>query len=152
MDFTISKDYTMAKAKADVKAEAVRIIFDALVKEYGEENVAMVRTGGASKTNEIAAIVGTADVKGEKVPVCITVNPSAKDFIDRKTDKKTFTAFDFYEAKAEYMTYTSEKAEKDAEKAAAKAKKIEKDTAAREKAREKAKETANSSSNTLLDF
>lgn len=131
--FNVTKDYTANKIKTDVKAEAMDVIFAALVAQYGEDNVAWVRTGSSSKTNEIAAVIGTAEVDGAEVPVCFTVNASAKDFVDRKTDKKTFQAFDFSAAKAEYEDYVTEKADKDAAKAKAKADKIARDTARRAK-------------------
>lgn len=135
----ITKDYTVTKAKADAKTDIMSVIFSAVTDIYGEDNVAMVRTGGTSKTNEIGVVIGTASVDGEDVPVCVTINASAKDFIERKTKSKTFAAFDFAAAKEEYEDYIQEKADKDAEKAAAKQKKIAADKAKRE---EKADETA----------
>lgn len=135
----ITKDYTVTKAKADAKTDIMSVIFSAVTDIYGEDNVAMVRTGGTSKTNEIGVVIGTASVDGEDVPICVTINASAKDFIERKTKSKTFAAFDFAAAKEEYEDYIQEKADKDAEKAAAKQKKIAADKAKRE---EKADETA----------
>lgn len=135
----ITKDYTVTKAKADAKTDVMSVIFSAMTDIYGEDNVAMVRTGGTSKTNEIGVVIGTASVDGEDVPVCVTINASAKDFTERKTKSRTFSAFDFAAAKEEYEDYVQEKADKDAEKAAAKQKKIEADKAKRE---EKADETA----------
>lgn len=135
----ITKDYTVTKAKADAKTDIMSVIFSAVTDIYGEDNVAMVRTGGTSKTNEIGVVIGTASVDGEDVPVCVTINASAKDFVERKTKSKTFAAFDFAAAKEEYEDYIQEKADKDAEKAAAKQKKIAADKAKRE---EKADESA----------
>ena len=135
----ITKDYTVTKAKADAKTDIMSVIFSAVTDIYGEDNVAMVRTGGTSKTNEIGVVIGTASVDGEDVPVCVTINASAKDFVERKTKSKTFAAFDFAAAKEEYEDYIQEKTDKDAEKAAAKQKKIAADKAKRE---EKADETA----------
>lgn len=128
----ITKDYTVTKAKADAKTDIMSVIFSAVTDIYGEDNVAMVRTGGTSKTNEIGVVIGTASVDGEDVPVCVTINASAKDFVERKTKSKTFAAFDFTAAKEEYEDYIQEKADKDAEKAAAKQKKIAADKAKRE--------------------
>ncbi len=135
----ITKDYTVTKAKADAKTDIMSVIFSAVTDIYGEDNVAMVRTGGTSKTNEIGVVIGTASVDGEDVPVCVTINASAKDFVERKTKSKTFATFDFAAAKEEYEDYIQEKADKDAEKAAAKQKKIAADKAKRE---EKADEPA----------
>ena len=125
--FEITKDYTITKLKTDVKAEAMQTLFDALVGVYGEENVSWIRTGGQSKTNEIGVICGMADADGVEVPVCFTVNASAKDPISRKTNKRTYEAFDFYEAKEAYVNYLTEKEEKAVLAAKAKADKIAND-------------------------
>lgn len=125
--FEITKDYTVTKLKTDVKAEAMQTLFDALVSIYGEDNVSWIRTGGQSKTNEIGVICGMAESDGEEIPVCFTVNASAKDPISRRTNKKTFEAFNFYEAKEAYVNYLAEKEEKAVLAAKAKADKIAKD-------------------------
>lgn len=131
--FTITKDYTPAKAKTEIKAEAMQVIMDALIATYGEDSVSWVRIGnGDSKSNEIAVIAGTVEVEGQEVPACFTVNASAKDFVDRKTNKKTFEAFNFAKAKADYEAYVAEKAEKEADKAAKKEKRIAEDKKKRE--------------------
>ena len=131
MATVITKENTITKVKADKKAEVIEKITAFLVGEYGEDAVAMVRTGNTSKTNEIAVIIDTAEVEGETNPIVVTINPTVKEFANRKTDKKTYTAFDFAAAKAEYETYVAEKATKDAEKAKAKAEKVAKDEAKR---------------------
>lgn len=131
MATVITKENTITKVKADKKTEVIEKITAFLAGEYGEDAVAMVRTGNTSKTNEIAVIVDTAEVEGETNPIVVTINPTVKEFANRKTDKKTYTAFDFAAAKAEYETYVAEKATKDAEKAKAKAEKIAKDEAKR---------------------
>ena len=137
MATVITKENTITKVKADKKTEVIEKITAFLAGEYGEDAVAMVRTGNTSKTNEIAVIVDTAEVEGETNPIVVTINPTVKEFANRKTDKKTYTAFDFAAAKAEYETYVAEKATKDAEKAKAKTEKIAKDEAKR-KEKEKA--------------
>ena len=131
MATVITKENTITKVKADKKTEVIEKITGFLAGEYGEDAVAMVRTGNTSKTNEIAVIVDTAEVEGETNPIVVTINPTVKEFANRKTDKKTYTAFDFAAAKAEYETYVADKATKDAEKAKAKAEKIAKDEAKR---------------------
>ena len=131
MATVITKDNTITKVKADKKAEVTEKIMAYLAGEYGEDAVAIVRTGNTSKTNEIAVIVDTAEVEGETNPIVVTINPTVKEFANRKTDKKTYTAFDFTAAKDEYETYVADKATKDAEKAKAKAEKIAKDEAKR---------------------
>lgn len=130
MNFEITKDYTVTKMKNDVKATAIEVIMEALAQHF--DNVGMVRTGASSKTNEIGVIAGEALINGETVPVCFTVNASVKDPVERKTDKKTFPAFDFYKAKAEYEKYAEDKAIKEAEAAEKKAKRIEEDKKKRE--------------------
>lgn len=131
MATVITKENTITKVKADKKTEVIEKITAFLAGEYGEDAVAMVRTGNTSKTNEIAVIVDTAEVEGETNPIVVTINPTVKEFANRKTDKKTYTAFDFAAAKAEYEAYVTEKVTKDAEKAKAKAEKIAKDEAKR---------------------
>ena len=69
---------------------------------------------------KIGFIVDTAEVEGETNPIVVTLNPTVKEFANRKTDKKQYVAFDFAGAKAEYETYVADKATKDAEKAKAK--------------------------------
>ena len=92
----------------------------------------MVRVGNStSKSNEIGVRLGTVTEGSETYDICATINATAKEFVDRKTSKKTYTAFDFDAARQEYEDYLDDKA---SEKAAAKAKKIEKDTAARKSA------------------
>lgn len=131
MATVITKDNTITKVKADKKAEVTEKVMAFLAEEYGADAVAIVRTGNTSKTNEIAVIVDEAEVEGETNPIVVTINPTVKEFANRKTDKKQYTAFDFTAAKAEYETYVADKATKDAEKAKAKAEKIAKDEAKR---------------------
>jgi hypothetical protein len=55
----ITKDFGTGKANAQAKAELTELIMNALVAEFGEENVAMIRTGGTSQVNEIGVRMGT---------------------------------------------------------------------------------------------
>ena len=130
-DFTISKDMTAKGAKDATKAEVYNeVIWNALVAAYGEDNVRWVRTGSAtSPKNEIAVRAKTVDVgDGFETAVCVTVSAAAKDFSERKTDKKgTIPAFDFDAAAQRYDDYLIEKETKAADKAAAKEKKIASD-------------------------
>ena len=134
----ITKENTVTKVKADKKAEVTEKIMAFLIGEYGEDAVAMIRTGNTSKTNEIGFIVDTAVVEGETNPIVVTRNPTGKELAERKTDKKQYVAFDFAGAKAEYETYVADKATKDAEKAKAKAEKVAKDEAKRKEKAENA--------------
>lgn len=133
MNFTMSKDNSIAKIKAEAKVSVTDMLLEKLSEIFGAENVGMVRVGNStSKSNEIGVRLGTVTEGSEVYDICATVNATAKEFVDRKTSKKAYTAFDFDAARKEYEDYLDDKAIKEAEKAAAKAKKIEKDTAARE--------------------
>lgn len=124
-DFTISKDTTVKAVKDATKAEVMQVIWNALVEEYGEENVAYVLTGsGQTKKKELAVRAKMVDVGDFEVPACVKITGAAADFTDRKTDKREFIAFDFDEAKAAYEAKLEADAEKAAAKADAKAKKI----------------------------
>ena len=135
MNFTMSKDNSIAKIKAEAKVSVTDMLLEKLSEIFGAENVGMVRVGNStSKSNEIGVRLGTVTEGSETYDICATVNATAKEFVDRKTSKKTYAAFDFDAARQEYEDYLDDKAAKESEKAAAKAKKIEKDTAARKSA------------------
>lgn len=139
MNYTITKEMTVSKIKADVKATMIEKFIEFLAAEYGAENVGMVRTGNASKVNEIAVIVGEAGVEGGATnPIVVTVNPSTKEFAERQTANKTYEPFDFVAARDAYDTYVEETVAKAEAAAAAKEAKKAKDAAARE-AKAKAK-------------
>lgn len=140
MDYKITKQETVAKIKADVKAAIVEDIMTYLRGKYGNEFVAMVRTGGQTKVNEIAFVVGTADNEGDIQDIVVTINPTVKEFANRKTANKTYVPFDFAAARDDYDEYVIEKEAKAAESAEKKAKKIAADQARREAAKA-AKET-----------
>lgn len=124
MDYKMTRTETMAKIKAKVKAQLMTEFKDFLAEKYGDDSVAMVRTGNSSPVNEIGFSAGTAiDENGTPYDIVCTVNPTVKDWLDRVGTKKTFEAFDFETAKAEYELYVAEKAEKKATKAKEKAEK-----------------------------
>ena len=57
MDITITKENTLAKAKADIKAEVNEYLLECLREKYGVAE--MIRTGTEkSKSNLIGVIVG----------------------------------------------------------------------------------------------
>ena len=145
MNVTITKDFGTGKANAQAKATLTEIITKALVEAFGEENVAMVRTGGTSQVNEIGVRMGTiTDADGFSYDFCATVNPTIKGFKERVTKRYTVEAFDFDSAKQAYIDDTTEKAEGKEAKAKAKTEKIERDKKAREEkklANTKEKET-----------
>ena len=133
MNVTITKDFGTGKANAQAKAVLTEIITKALVEVFGEENVAMVRTGGTSQVNEIGVRMGTiTDEDGFSYDFCATVNPTIKGFKERVTKRYTVEAFDFDSARQAYIDDTTAKAEEKGAKAEAKAKKIAKDRAERE--------------------
>lgn len=135
MDYKMTRTETMAKIKAKVKAQLMTEFKDFLAEKYGDDSVAMVRTGNSSPVNEIGFSAGTAiDENGTPYDIVCTVNPTVKDWLDRVGTKKTFEAFDFETAKAEYELYVAEKAEKEATKAKEKA---EKEKAKADKKKEK---------------
>ena len=143
----ITKDFGIGKANAQAKANLTELILNALITEFGEENVAMVRTGGTSQVNEIGVRIGTiTDADGFTYDFCATINPTIKGFKERVTKRYTVEAFDFETAKQAYVDdVTAKTQEKEANaKAKAKAEKIERDKQAREEkklANTKEKET-----------
>ena len=133
MNVTITKDFGTGKANAQAKAVLTEIITKALVEVFGEENVAMVRTGGTSQVNEIGVRMGTiTDEDGFSYDFCATVNPTIKGFKERVTKRYTVEAFDFDSARQAYIDDTTAKEEEKEAKAEAKAKKTAKDKAERE--------------------
>lgn len=129
----ITKDFGTGKANAQAKAELTEIIMNALAQVFGDENVAMVRTGGSTQVNEIGVRIGTiTDIDGYEYDFCATINPTIKGFKEKVTKRYTVEAFDFETAKQSYIDdVTAKTAEKEA-KAKAKAEKIAKDKAIRE--------------------
>ena len=133
INVTITKDFGTGKANAQAKATLTEIITKALVEAFGEDNVAMVRTGGTSQVNEIGVRMGTiTDADGFSYDFCATVNPTIKGFKERVTKRYTVEAFDFDSARQAYIDDTTAKAEEKKAKAEAKTKKIAKDKAERE--------------------
>ena len=145
MNVTITKDFGTGKANAQAKAKLTELIMNVLITEFGEENVAMVRTGGTSQVNEIGVRIGTiTDTDGFTYDFCATINPTIKGFKERVTKRYTVEAFDFETAKQAYVDDVTAKTQEKEAKAKAKAEKIERDKKAREEkklAKEKETET-----------
>ena len=113
--YVMTKDFTNAKIKTQAKIDITSILIDALKDKLGEDAVSMIRTrSGQSFTNEIGVVFGIVDKNGEELPLVITINPTVKEFEDRKTAKKVYVSFDFAEAKAEYEEYLADKEDKTA--------------------------------------
>ena len=133
MNVTITKDFGTGKANAQAKAVLTEIITKALVEVFGEENVAMIRTGGTSQVNEIGVRMGTiTDADGFSYDFCATVNPTIKGFKERVTKRYTVEAFDFDSVRQAYIDDTTAKTEEKEAKSEAKAKKTAKDKTERE--------------------
>ena len=132
----ITKDFGTGKANAQAKTELTEIIMNALIAEFGEENVAMVRTGGTSQVNEIGVRIGTiADADGFTYDFCATINPTIKGFKERVTKRYTVEAFDFDSARQAYVDDVNAKAQEKEAKTKAKVEKIDRDKKAREEKR-----------------
>ena len=85
------------------------------------------------KKNELAFIVGSVDDDGFEYDVVATVNPTVKDWKEKKTKSRTTDAFDFEQYKADYDNYLTEKATKQAERKARRNVKSEKEQAKAER-------------------
>lgn len=96
-------NFNEMKTTANVKAAAREMVFEKLLNffknELGDSNVSII---GA---NEIAICVGYRNNSyGKSQEVCVVIKPTAKDFENRKTTKKSFVSFDRIAAENEYKT------------------------------------------------
>jgi hypothetical protein len=132
--FKVTKEMTVTKIKNAIKANLLDDFEQFLIQKYGENAVGMVRYGSTPK-NELAFIVGSVDDDGFEHDVVATVNPTVKDWKEKKTKSRTTDAFDFEQYKADYDDYLTDKATKQAE---SKAKKNVKSAKEQEKAERKA--------------
>lgn len=120
-NFRITKDMGITKINATAKTEVNTIVTNALVAAFGEDNVAMIRTGGSSAVNVLAVRVGTlTDADGYEHDLCVTVDATVKSYKEKVTKKYTVEAFDFDAAKERYDEYLIDKATKAVEAAAKK--------------------------------
>ena len=117
--------------KNAMRADVADLLKTFAVEKFGEENVYVVGS------NEIAICIGTLpDADGFDRELVVTVKPTAKDWIDRKTTKKIFEAYNRLDEAEAYAVELEEKAKAKEEKAKAKEEKIAKDKATREKKNE----------------
>src|SRR5574344_2517592 len=131
-NIVITKDFGTGKANAQAKAELTEIIINALAQVFGDENVAMVRTGGSTQVNEIGVKIGTiTDIDGYEYDFCATINPTIKGFKEKVTKRYTVEAFDFETAKACYENDAATKAAEKEAKDKVKADRIARDNATR---------------------
>lgn len=113
-NYIVNQKTTPNKIKAEVKAAEVEKIMEALNTIYGKDNVSIVRVGSKEKNSEkniIAVRANTAEVNGAEVDVCLGIEITAKDFVERKTKSKTFYPFNFEGAKAKYEAWWEKKEE-----------------------------------------
>ena len=132
--FKVTKEMTATKIKNAIKANLLNDFEQFLIQKYGENAVGMVRYGSTPK-NELAFIVGSVDDDGFEHDVVATVNPTVKDWKEKKTKSRTIDAFDFEQYKVDYDDYLTDKATKQAE---SKARKNVKSAKEQEKAERKA--------------
>ena len=113
--------------KNAMRADVADLLNKLLIEKFGEENVSIVGS------NEIAVCIGTIpDADGFERELVVTVKPTAKDWVDRKTSKKVFEAYNRIDEAEAYEMELSEKEKAKAEKAKAKEEKIARDKAMRE--------------------
>ena len=144
MNYTITKDFGTGKANTDLKARLTEIVTNALVAEFGEDNVKMVRTGTSTEVNEIGIRAGViTDIDGMEYDFCATINPTVKSFKEKVTKRYTVEPFDFDTAAEKYTDYIEAKRIEAEKKAQIKAEQIARDKAARaEKAKANAERLA----------
>lgn len=112
--FKVTKEMTVTKIKNAIKANLLDDFEQFLIQKYGENAVGMVRYGSTPK-NELAFVVGSIDDDGFEYDVVATVNPTVKDWKEKKTKSRTTDAFDFEQYKKDYDDYLTDKATKQAE-------------------------------------
>lgn len=131
--YTVDKNTTATKIRLSAKSEYVEKLLEILRAEYGEENVAMVRTGNTTKVNEIAVLADVVTENGTEKGLVFTVNPVVRPWNDVTNKRGTTPAFDFEKAKQAYIDYVSEKEQEKIDKEKKKAEKIQRDKEARER-------------------
>lgn len=134
MNVTITKDYSTGKAQADAKAKMTEIIINAMVAEFGEDSVAMVRTGTSSQVNEIGVLMGDITDEGVTYDFVCTINPVIKGHKDRKIGRNWVEGTIFADIVKAYQNWVADNKAKAEARAEAKTKKIEADKARRAKA------------------
>ena len=130
--FKVTQEMTATKIKSAIKATLLNEFEQFLIQKYGDSAVGMVRYGSTPK-NELAFIVGSIEDDGFEYDVVATVNPTVKDWKEKKTKSRTTEAFDFEQYKADYDDYLTEKATKQAESKARRNVKSEKEQAKAER-------------------
>ena len=110
---------TATAVKNEARRIAAEMLKEFFLEKFGAENVSVVGS------NEIAVCLGTKDLAdGTTAEVCITVKPTAKDYENRKTTKKTFEAFERIVEEEAYEMECKDKADKKVKAEAEKKKKI----------------------------
>ena len=102
-DYSKSKNETATKNQA--RKEISELFYDFLVKEYGTDNVGYV------DNNTIGFICGTTvDKDGYTVDVVAQVKPIIKNYQDHCGEKRCTEAYDFDQAKSDYLEEKKSKA------------------------------------------
>ena len=129
-NYTEDKNMTTNKIKDAARLEVVEKVLELLAPF----DARMVRSDGEHPANDVGLYVGEIELKdGTTVPLCATLSISMKDPVIRKTQKKTFPAYDLMAATERYNDYLVEKSEKENIKNELKEKKIAQDKARRQK-------------------
>lgn len=131
--YNVDKNTSATKIRLSAKAKYVEKLLEILGVEYGEENVAMVRTGNTTKVNEIAVLADVVTENGTEKGLVFTVNPVVRPWNDVTNKRGTTSAFDFEKAKQAYENYVFEKEQEKIDKEKKKAEKIQRDKEARER-------------------
>lgn len=119
MAFKVTKEMTATKIKNAIKTNLINEFEQFLIQKYGENSVGRVRYGSTPK-NELAFIVSTINDDGFEYDAVATINPTVKDWKEKKTKSRTTAAFDFEQYKTDYENYWTDKATKQAESKAKK--------------------------------
>ena len=129
-NYVEDKNMTTNKIKDAARLEVIEKVLELLAPF----DARMVRSDGEHPANDVGLYVGEIELKdGTTVPLCATLSVSMKDPVIRKTQKKTFPAYDLMAATERYNNYLIEKNEKESVKNELKEKKIAQDKARRQK-------------------
>ncbi len=137
-NYEVTKENTITAITNNLKKEVKDLIIKTFAEQYGSENVAFVRTGNTTKVNEIGVRVGIINENNETYEIVFTINPTLRNYKNKKTTKKEMKAFNFEQTKKDYENYVTEQEEKIKEKERLKKEKIERDKEMRRKLKEEA--------------
>lgn len=131
--FTITKDFTYAKAEKAIKAQITADFLEFLSEKYGTAERIRVKSGSTNGTNELAFSAALVTEEGEEYTAYVALNPTVKPWRTRPYGKGVRKAFDFEGVVKNYTDWVAEGERKAQENAEKKAKKIAFDEAQRAK-------------------